>query len=85
MLIYFSHLVVQSGSLLLSRGSATLRRPRCRFDASRPSCGGGASFLRSINSDVSATASNPSAELGDLQNELWLIEAIEARNAAQVR
>lgn len=82
-MICFSHLAVQSGSLLLG-GSTTLRRPRAFF-ASRPSSGCGVSFLRSINSDLGAAESDPSAELDDLQNELWLIEAIEARNAAQVR
>ena len=64
---------------------ALLRRPRA-YESKHLKSAYGASILRSSSSgnDESTSKTNPSSELEELQNELWLIEAIEARNAAQV-
>jgi len=76
-----SHLIVHSNCFLLHY-KYPLRQPRA-YESKLLKHGCGVNILRSSNAE-SASATSASDELDELQNELWLIEAIEARNAAQV-
>lgn len=80
-LLLSSDFIVHSNCFLLHHNNP-LRQPRA-YESKLLKYGCGVNILRSSN-DESASATNPSNEIDELQNELWLIEAIEARNAAQV-